>query len=426
MTTALQPKFMRTREVKTPKGWPEADTAMFHGVLGDLVRDASDFTEADPAALMASLLTFSAAVIGNQPYLAVSGLKFSPAFFTVLVGHSSHGRKGTSAHVVRIIRDIAVPDLDPSFNRRGFGSGEGLISRLAEAEDRRMLIHEDEFAQLLTVTNREGSTLSAITRMAWDGVPLENNVKGAEMVVSDYHLGILGHITLDELKRTLNPKEVSNGFGNRFLWIASHRRKLVVWDDEIGSDAFMVSRVVGNAKILGKRLGAAKHVDRVKFSDEALDAWADLYEAGCDSASGTSEELSARWEAQLLRLALTFALLDGSTSVEVAHLTAAQAVWNYSAATVKYVFGDSSGDPTADRLQEALKAAGPEGLTFTEIQKSWSGHLSVRNRDNAIALLEEAGTAKLIQRPTGGKPQKVLIAADQSAEPEASDVRKCN
>jgi hypothetical protein len=66
--------------------------------------------------------------------------------------------------------------------------------------------------------------------------------------------------------------------------------------------------------------------------------------------------ICGRAEAQTVRLALIYAVLDGSDGViKLPHLKAALALWRYYEASVLYVFGDSLGDPIADTILAALR-----------------------------------------------------------------------
>ena len=49
-----------------------------------------------------------------------------------------------------------------------------------------------------------------------------------------------------------------------------------------------------------------------------------------------------RAEAQVLRLALIYALLDGSAFIDEPHMLAALACWDYAEASARFVFGDAS------------------------------------------------------------------------------------
>src|SRR5215211_3582025 len=112
--------------------------------------------------------------------------------FAVLVGVSSKGRKGTSWGRVLQLFELAAPDWIPRV-QSGLSSGEGLIWAVRDAvekqqpikerkqitryervvvdegvEDKRLLAFEAEFASTLRVLGREGNTLSALIRQAWD------------------------------------------------------------------------------------------------------------------------------------------------------------------------------------------------------------------------------------------------------------------
>ena len=104
----------------------------------------------------------------------------------------------------------------------GLSSGEGLIAQVRDAVDRRRrrdapadkrrLVLEQEFAQVLKVLSREGNTLSPIVRQAWDGDALQTMVRNNPLRASSAHIGVVGHITKDELLRYLTATELANGF----------------------------------------------------------------------------------------------------------------------------------------------------------------------------------------------------------------------
>lgn len=82
-----------------------------------------------------------------------------------------------------------------------------------------------------------------------------------------------------------------------------------------------------------------------------------------------------------------YALLDKWSEIAFPHLRAALAVWNYSSASARWVWGDALGDPTADELFELLRAH-PEGRTATEIRDHFGRHRSadvVRARSVLLA-----------------------------------------
>jgi len=75
--------------------------------------------------------------------------------------------------------------------------------------------------------------------------------------------------------------------------------------------------------------------------------------------------------AHAARLALIFALLDGSDQIDLEHLEAALAVWTYAEASSAWIFGDSLGDPTADDIWTLAKTR-PDGISRTEVRDLFS------------------------------------------------------
>ena len=65
--------------------------------------------------------------------------------------------------------------------------------------------------------------------------------------------------------------------------------------------------------------------------------------------------VTSRAEAQTMRLALVYALLDGSSVIEAQHLNAGLAVWSYCEASARLIFGDAVGDVSADQMLKALR-----------------------------------------------------------------------
>ena len=159
----------------------------YHGVLGEFVRAVAPQTEADPAAILVSALVAIGNVIGNKPYFVADGDTHHTNLFAVCVGESGNARKGVS-----LKRALAI--LDDEYRNKnlvhGLSSGEGLINAVRDAvmkfdadtgqyqiveegvTDKRLLVTETEFAQVLKAIKREGNTLSPIVRNAFDGLTL--------------------------------------------------------------------------------------------------------------------------------------------------------------------------------------------------------------------------------------------------------------
>jgi hypothetical protein len=108
---------------------------------------------------------------------------------------------------------------------------------------------------------------------------------------------------------------------------------------------------------------------------QARAIWWAVYPALSEGLPGLLGAVISRAEAQVMRLALLYALLDESDAIKVEHLNAALAVWEYAQASARYIFGSAVGDPIADDILRSLRA-NPEGLSRTDIS-----NLFKRNRD---------------------------------------------
>src|SRR5688572_190228 len=78
------------------KQWPTLDTTALYGLAGEIIRAIEPHTEADSAGLLTQLLTFFGSAAGRSAYYRVESDHHHTNLFTVLVGPTSKGRKGTS------------------------------------------------------------------------------------------------------------------------------------------------------------------------------------------------------------------------------------------------------------------------------------------------------------------------------------------
>jgi hypothetical protein len=113
-----------------------------------------------------------------------------------------------------------------------------------------------------------------------------------------------------------------------------------------------------------------------------------------------------RAEAQTLRLATLYAVMDESETIEYEHLAAALAVWSYAEDSARYIFGDATGDPVADDILEALRAAGEEGLSRTEIRDLFARHKTADRINGALGELLKLGRVRKEDLATGGRPSE--------------------
>jgi hypothetical protein len=144
---------------------------------------------------------------------------------------------------------------------------------------------------------------------------------------------------------------------------------------------------------------------RITMTSTAAKRWKEIYTTLSIEQPGLLGAITARAEAQTLRLALVYALTDGAGEIDVAHLEAALAVWRYSEASAKLIFGDTVGDPLADEILRALRACFITGMTRTELVLMFR-HSQHRTGAIGAALnrLLQLGRVRNEQSATGGRP----------------------
>jgi hypothetical protein len=403
----------------------------FHGLAGDIVRRIAPHTEADRVALLIQILAAFGSVIGRSAYAIADGSRHGMNLFAVLVGESSKSRKGTSlAHVLRIF-ERADEQWKQNCIADGLSSGEGLIWAVrdpisktvqkksnqdekeivdAGVDDKRLCVQEGEFANVLKVMRREGCTLSPVIRSAWDSGNLRSITKNSPARATGAHISIIGHITKDELRRLFTETESANGFGNRFLWLAVRRSKCLPEGGNI--DAENLNDLVLQ---LHEAVEFARNAEEVTRSEDARELWHIVYPELLKGKPGLLGAITARSEAQVLRLSAIFALLDRSTKIEVEHHRAALALWNYCDRSAKWIFATATGDNHADRILLALRAVGSSGITQTEIsERVCNKNVSSNALSAALRILHQSGQAKFTMESTGGAPRKRWFAGNHT------------
>jgi hypothetical protein len=409
--------------------WPAPMASdAFIGLAGDVVATIEPYSEADRVALLVQFLAAFGNCIGRGAHWRVGGDEHHGNLFSVLVGKSAKGRKGTSWGEIRRLFLEVGGDWEAQRVKSGLSSAEGMIWQVRDAllgadkktgdtivtdpgvDDKRLMLLEPEFSQVLKQTERTGNTLSPVIRQAWERGNLESLTKNCPAKATGAHVSIIGHITNQELLRYLSATESANGFGNRFLWLCVKRSKLLPDGGQVPDTEMAIMR--GQ---LRQAVEFAMGVERVIERDaEAAALWREVYAELSEERDGLAASLCGRAEAQTLRLAMLYALLDQQATIGLAHLKAALAVWRFCEASVSCVFGDSLGDPTADEILEYLRNA-PAGLNRNDIRDLFSRHKSSAEIARALGVLLRAGKAAPVRRTTGGRPVETWLVGRGAA-----------
>ena len=417
----------------------EPASPAYHGLAGEIVRAIDPHTEGDPAATLITFLTMYGNIIGDKAHFTAGAKEHPARLFTVIVGATGKGRKGTSLSPVRQLFRAVSLDWEKDHILSGMSSGEGLIHAVRDEVikkvpskgksknmnstdydmeivdegivDKRMFVIEEEFGKTLRAAKREGNTLSAIIRELWDsGSP--RTLTKSPIKATGAHISILGQITQDELKKEITNVDLVNGLANRFLWLIVERSKLLPSGGHFHK--LDVSNLVEKIK---EAVSFGEKAEEITRDKEADDLWHQIYEPLSTGAGGLIGAVTSRAEAQTMRLACIYALLDCSKKITVTHLKAALDLWGYCFRSARFIFGSEAilKHPNAIKLLEELKQRRETSIgsmTRNEVKNFFNRNLSKEELDIIVNDLISNGFIRLekVKKPGVKKPtQKISL-----------------
>jgi len=422
--------------------YPLLDPDAFHGIAGRITRIIEPETEADPIAILIQFLIAAGCAIGHGPFFHVGATRHHTNLFSCLVGRTSRGRKGSAMdYIVHIMRQVDCPWVGTCMSS-GLSTGEGLIhavrDQLAKKEqvrkggkvtgeiqeviadfgvdDKRLLVTEGEFARPLKAMSREANILSEVMRSAWDNGNLRSMVKTNPYRATDAHIAIVGHITREELHKSLLECDFFNGFANRFLWASVQRSKPLPFGGSIPSDELRPE-----IETLIDIIGWACDVSEMHRDAQADEFWASIYDELTADIPGRFGAVIGRGEAQVLRISMILALLDRTITIRIEHIRAALALWQYCIDSARYLFVANFEDPHASKILSALLRSA-QGMSRAEININVFGrHLSKAKLDKALSYLRRLKMAECKMEPTVGRPTERWFALRTKTDDEDYD-----
>lgn len=414
------------------KTWPILQRAAMPGIIGDFVDVATENSEADPAAVLSTFLVRLGVEAGSpdiatRPHVYVGETRHEPRLFAVVTGKSSKARKGTSAQPVQRLFTAKGTIGAPSMGGVSLGplsTGEGIIYAVRDAlqewkekeqifvttdpgvTDKRLYVQEEELAAALSAGKREGNTLSATLRALWDSGTRSPMTKTSKTRCTDAHVGILAHITLDELALTLSDCDKLNGYANRFLWVLARRAKRVSRPTRIPESVFSPIQ-----STVWQRLNYAHKMGEMSISSEFWDVFDSQYDRLSEDRPGMAGAITARAEAQVVRLSMVYAIAAGTRTIGAEHIHAALAFWDYAQASAEYIFSDQTGGGKLDATIKALIEGAPDGLSMTELhEKTGRNHKAVELKAS-VQRLVDAGIvlSRSVRGPEDRKSRTVFF-----------------
>lgn len=415
-----------------PANWPSPiDQAALHGIAGEFVRLVEPECEGDPVAVLLNFLVGFGNIVGGnrlgselRPYREISGIKHHTNLFVNFIGDTSEGRKDTARGPVRSFLRLVDEEWSDECVKSRLATGEGLVHAIRDPVevpnkdkdgniiegrsttdygvlDKRLMIYQSELGDLLTTGNRSGNNLFNTLMIAWDGGKLDVPVKVQPIKSSLSHVSYCGNATFDVIKDAVLMKHLEKGYANRFLYFCVARSKVIPIPKSIDyCSNDLINRMKGVIEF-------AENVGELQWSDEAAKLWdeGNMYrELTAPNGGDLVGLITSRGAPQVLRLAMIYALLDKSKDIKSVHLRAAHAVWKYSVASVKFLFGGEVADKDANKLLSILKS-NPDGMTKTDIHHSFGRNMNGERLGNALRLLSDKGLAQLDRERSKGKTQ---------------------
>lgn len=394
-----------------------ADPA-FSGPLGEYAQIAGTMTEADPYAVLVTALVCAATAIGRGAAVRTGDTVQPPTLFALLVAETPKANRGISWRLARQMLDAAAP---PGWGRvvQGLSGPAGLTGAISartrpapgQGDSPGLLVHEPMFARSLAMSRKSSSPLPWLLRNAWDGLPLD----AVHHPGTRHHVGLVAHVTLEQLRTQTSLTDASASFLGRFLFVRVRRPRPV--PDE-GSVPARVTQRIG--ALLAPRLEHARQAGPMRRGVDCTSFWFRAYqEIAADDPGGLLGIAVARAAWFVTRLSLVYAVTDGDDEIRPRHLEAALSLWRYCRESAAWALSDGGdeviqpdgGDAVIQRrLLEAISEAGPVGLSLTGQSAAFGRNVPADRIAAARSALEAGGTIETVTlaAPRGrGRPARV-------------------
>lgn len=359
---------------------------LFSGLIGKAVELCCHNSEAVPVAVAMNIISWFTALIGPTVYYQLGDERRMLNNYYLLVGPSGMG-KGSSEHGPDRIFHRVEQFLQEKFTYAyekgktdgineyplldihdgGLSSGEGLAAakndgvpdkpEMTPVPDKRILIKEPEFGNVLNMAQRQGNTLSHVLRNGYDGKTIKPLTKRDKVCVTHPFFCMIGNITPQELaEHNRSSVMSSNGMLNRtmMIWTRVERRQPIpeaIPQDQIDwiaselTDSVMFARN-HSFETHWKKLSAI--AQPVVLGESARTLWIDRYDSLVNLPDcNLVKTLCRRHRLHTLILASVFALLDKTRVIEVGHLESALAWFRYSRDSVVYSYRTFSSQESA-------------------------------------------------------------------------------
>jgi hypothetical protein len=135
---------------------------------------------------------------------------------------------------------------------------------------------------------------------------------------------------------------------------------------------------------------AASKITLMELSESAKEKWGEIYPDLSKDNDGLTGMVINRAEAQVLRISMIYSLLDleAQGTIEIRHLEAALAVWQYCEDSARFIFSNRESNSYAEKIYNFLKG-GPKSKT--DIYTFFKRKILKRQLDSALKELTSKG-----------------------------------
>ena len=422
------------------KIYPTLRPEGLNGLLGEISNSLSEGTEASKELIGGYLLSVISVSIPrdyiSMPYGALTTVPRVSALFVLPTGKGKGlAEKQANALLKRGAELLADQGKENSpctgyarTHSGGLSSGEGLIYFIRDdytdnkgqviegVKDKRALVNESEFGNLLVKANAKNSILSGVIRKLFDGDELEPLTKHDKTGCKEPHVAIVGHITAKELLEKLDDIAIANGFANRIPIFCGSQQVYQPIPKTI--DSSLLDELA--TKLNNKLTWAQAQKRTIAMSNCYAELWCKEYSRlrQLGAVNSVEEALMARAAHYASMYAMLFAVLDESEIVTARHLRSALAWVDYWHESVRYVFDTEAAMTQAQlaserayqvlaTIQKLVDENNGEAITRTPLQEALGKKFKSKLVTEALSFLQELPRAPI--KVTKKKHNKQVI-----------------
>ena len=111
-----------------------------------------------------------------------------------------------------------------------------------------------------------------------------------------------------------------------------------------------------------------------------------------------------RAEPQIKRLAIIYALIDNKYEIDIPHIKAARAFWDYAEASAKYIFSRHDENSLREKIITALRLG---EKSKSELHKVFNNNIDAKKINDALDELINSEAIESRQEFIGSKPKTI-------------------